>query len=116
MPSWVGAQFESSRTTSSAIDSEHVSPGDSMPTRWTVRESPCCCPPSIMKSAAGSPGPVSFGLIPQVGHQRIVRAGFRRVHRGNAGKRRLETLGRSGVNDLDPFDTVELRLLVYTAS
>ena len=38
---------------------------------------------------------------------------FRRVHRGDAGKRRLETLGRGDVDNLDAFDAVELRLLIY---
>src|SRR4029453_976074 len=33
--------------------------------RWTMRASPCCPGPSTKKSAAASPGPVSFGLMPQ---------------------------------------------------
>src|SRR5262249_54944410 len=45
----------------------------------------------------------------------VDNAGFRRVHRGNAGKRRLETLGRSGVNDLDPSTPLSCACL-YTAS
>jgi len=42
-------------TTSSAIDSEAVSPGDSIPNSWTRRGTPCWRGPSIMKSAAASP-------------------------------------------------------------
>src|SRR5262249_5700323 len=50
---------------SSASDSDEVSPGDSMPNRLTSRGRPCAEGPAMMKSAAGSPRPVSFGLIPQ---------------------------------------------------
>jgi hypothetical protein len=39
-------------------------------------------------------------------------AGFRRMHRGDAGEPRLETLGGRGVDELDPFHAVGLRLLV----
>ena len=43
-------------TTSSASDSDEVRPGDSIPNRCVRPGSPCCAGPSIMKSAAGSPG------------------------------------------------------------
>src|SRR5260370_15904740 len=41
----------------------------------------------------------------------VDNAGFWRVHRGDTGKRRLEALGRRGIDDLDSFDVVDLRLL-----
>jgi hypothetical protein len=50
--------------TCSAIDSDAVSPGDSMPNRCTSPAMPCSAGVSIMKSAAGSPAPMSFGRIP----------------------------------------------------
>ena len=46
-------QLFSRLTTSCAIDSELVSPGDSIPNRCTSPAMPCCAGPSIMKSAAG---------------------------------------------------------------
>ena len=52
-------------TTSCAIDSALVSPGNSIPNRCTSPAMPCCAGPSIMKSAAGCPGPVSFGRMPE---------------------------------------------------
>ena len=52
-------------TTSCAIDNALVSPGDSIPNRCTSPAMPCCAGPSIMKSAAGCPGPVSFGRMPE---------------------------------------------------
>ena len=58
-------QADRSPTTSSASDSAAVSPGDSMPNRLTNRGRPWAGGPAIMKSAAGSPGPLSFGLMPQ---------------------------------------------------
>jgi len=48
-----------------AIDSDEVNPGDSMPNRLMSRGMPWADGPAIKKSAAGSPGPVSFGLMPQ---------------------------------------------------
>jgi hypothetical protein len=38
--------------------------------------------------------------------------GFRRMHRRDAGERRLEALGHRGIDDLDAFHAVDLRLLV----
>ena len=59
------AHAESRSATSSAIDSAQVRPGDSMPKRWTRPERPCSAGPSMTKSAGGSPGPVSFGRMPE---------------------------------------------------
>src|SRR5258705_6300578 len=50
--------------TSWAIDKEAVNPGDSIPNKCTIRGKPWPDCVSIMKSAAGSPRPVSFGRIP----------------------------------------------------
>ena len=52
-------------TTSAAIDSAEVRPGDSIPNRCTSRGTPCASGPSIKKSAAASPLPVSLGRMPQ---------------------------------------------------
>jgi hypothetical protein len=61
-----GCDCHASRaTTSSAIDSEAVSPGDSMPNRLTRYGMPCSAGPAIKKSACGSPGPRSFGRMPE---------------------------------------------------
>jgi hypothetical protein len=38
-------------------------------------------------------------------------AGFRRVHGGDTSERRLESRGRGGIDDLDTFDAIDLRLL-----
>src|ERR1700731_1609768 len=57
-------QSDSLPTTSSASESELVSPGDSMPNSCTIPGNPCSAGPSTTKSAAGSPGPVSLGRTP----------------------------------------------------
>ena len=51
-------------STSWAIDKEAVNPGDSIPNNCTIRGRPWSDGASIMKSAAGSPWPVSLGRIP----------------------------------------------------
>ena len=50
--------------TSSASARQAVSPGDSMPNRFTSPAMPCASGPSMRKSAAGSPGPASLGRTP----------------------------------------------------
>src|SRR5207249_2585167 len=51
-------------TTSSAIASEAVSPGDSIPKRLMSPGTPCVRTSSIRKSASGSPGPEIRGRTP----------------------------------------------------
>ena len=41
-----------------------VSPGLSMPNRFTSPPMPCSAGPATMKSAGGSPGPLIFGRMP----------------------------------------------------
>lgn len=50
--------------TRSANARQLVSPGDSMPNKLTSPGTPCVCGSLMMKSAAGSVGPVIFGRIP----------------------------------------------------
>jgi hypothetical protein len=58
---------------------------------------------------------VVFEIAAQRQHKAVAvdDAGFRRMHRGHAGERRLEALGRRGVDDLNAFHAVDLRLLVH---
>ncbi len=65
VPPQGGAQAARKSTTSSASDSEAVSPGDSIPNRLTSRGMPWAGSAAIMKSAGFSPGPVSLGRMPQ---------------------------------------------------
>lgn len=51
--------------TTSAMASDDVRPGLSMPKRFTSPGTPCSSGPSMRKSAAGSPGPESLGRMPQ---------------------------------------------------
>ncbi|SDF21662.1 hypothetical protein SAMN04488105_114171 [Salipiger thiooxidans] len=51
--------------TTSAMASDEVRPGLSMPKRFTSPGTPCSSGPSMRKSAAGSPGPESLGRMPQ---------------------------------------------------
>ena len=53
-----------SRLTLAAIARLAVSPGDSMPNRFTSPAKACRPAPSSRKSAAGSPGPTSLGRMP----------------------------------------------------
>src|SRR5262249_10703945 len=55
-----------------------------------------------------------FKIAAQRQHEAVAidDAGFRRVHRRDAGERRLEALGGRGVDDLYAFHAVDLRLLV----
>ena len=57
--------FLRSESANPAIASDEVRPGDSIPNRLTSRGMPCSAGPSIRKSAAGSPLPVSLGRMPQ---------------------------------------------------
>ena len=50
---------------SSANESDEVSPGNSIPNICTSPGKPCCAGASIKKSACASPGPVSFGRMPE---------------------------------------------------
>ena len=52
------------RATSSAIASDDVNPGLSIPNSWTSPATPCSVGPSMRKSATEARGPPSFGLIP----------------------------------------------------
>ncbi len=58
------SQSFSRDATCSAIASDAVSPGDSMPNRFTSPGTPCSAGPWIRKSRAGSPGPAIFGRMP----------------------------------------------------
>ncbi|MEH2479574.1 hypothetical protein V1282_002931 [Nitrobacteraceae bacterium AZCC 2146] len=51
--------------TYSAIASDDVSPGDSMPNRLTSPRTPCACGPWIMKSCTATAGGTIFGRIPE---------------------------------------------------
>lgn len=51
--------------TTSAMASDEVRPGLSMPKRFTSPGTLCSSGPSMRKSAAGSPGPESLGRMPQ---------------------------------------------------
>ena len=52
------------RATCSAMASDAVNPGDSIPKRLTRPATPCWSGPSMRKSAEGSLGPDIFGRIP----------------------------------------------------
>src|SRR5205807_9592993 len=59
----------------------------------------------------------SFEIATQRKHKAVAvdDAGFRRMHRGDTGERRLEALGHRGVDDLDAFHAVRPRSEEHTS-
>lgn len=59
-----GGSPQTIAATASPMASDAVRPGDSMPNSCTTPAAPCCAGPSMRKSPAGSPGPLSLGRMP----------------------------------------------------
>ena len=92
------------RTTSSAIASDDVSPGLSIPNSWTSPATPCSVGPSMRKSATEVARAAELRPYPAVGRRQCIFRQSRPVPTYRAFKRDDPARIDSVVDCIDPFD------------